>query len=506
VHGAGEKRAADSRKLHELSISPFHWQLRVDQFFSDGFVERKIILVHDVLKLCQMRHIELKRNSKAAAAKAGSRPAARPVVTPVVRHRPVSTSLSGSSSFFDSHSMIGTENEERGLPRTAAPPAPTPTPVQPAPRAQTAPSSSILEARASAPQPLVINGGMPSRPSVQQGGVYGEIDEVDYDYDDDDDDNEGGGYAEYGYGQEGDDEYGDDDELFVDRQTLARQQQQQQQQRQQQQSRHSVLEPRQQLQQQQQQQAKLQGQQNYHHGLSGCHNDQLVLKLSESIMHIDARQQLLEGRCRALEEALLNQGSRAGASASATEEALARLTIAEGKLRMMEQRVNEVVADQAVQRAFSPMSKSPDMEALSQPPAPSRLHFVGDAHEGSNSHQNHVENTNINRQQPLASAKVGQSGLPAQSSPMRGSSRSDDTGAGGGGRRGPSSSSMFASLRGVGDSAGGKGAAGFSEAGSSTRSAGELDGFIASIAQRFKQTNDLLMQSKASLAKPAHAL
>jgi hypothetical protein len=473
----------------------------VDQFFSDGFVERKIILVHDVLKLCQMRHIELKRNNKAAAAKAGSRPAARPGVTPVVCHRPVSTSLSGSSSFYDSHSMIGTENEERGLPRTAAPPVPTPTPVQPAPRAQTAPSSSILEARASAPQPLVINGAMPSRPSMQQGGVYGEIDEVDYD-----DEEESGGYAGYGYGQEGDEEYEEyeeeEDELFMDRQTLARQQQQQLLQH----SRHSVLNPRQQQQQQQQQEIKLQGQQNYHHGLSGCHNDQLVLKLSESIMHIDARQQLLEGRCRALEEALVNQGSRAGASASATEEALARLTIAEGRLRMMEQRVNEVVADQAVQRAFSPMSKSPDVEALSQPPAPSILHFVGQAHEGSNSHQNHNENTNINRQQPLAGVTVGQSGLSAQSSPMRGSSRSDDTGAGGGGRRGPNSSSMFASLRSAGDSVGGKGAAGFSEAGSSTRSAGELDGFIASIAQRFKQTNDLLMQSKASLAKPAHAL
>jgi len=42
------------------------WQLRVEQFFAEGFVERKVILVHDILKLCQRCHADMQRKLKAS--------------------------------------------------------------------------------------------------------------------------------------------------------------------------------------------------------------------------------------------------------------------------------------------------------------------------------------------------------------------------------------------------------------------------------------------------------
>lgn len=44
---------------------PFE-QLRVEQFFAEGFVERKVILVHDILKLCQRCHADLQRELKGS--------------------------------------------------------------------------------------------------------------------------------------------------------------------------------------------------------------------------------------------------------------------------------------------------------------------------------------------------------------------------------------------------------------------------------------------------------
>ena len=40
-------------------------QLKVEQFFAEGFVERKVILVHDILKLCQRCYTDLQRELKA---------------------------------------------------------------------------------------------------------------------------------------------------------------------------------------------------------------------------------------------------------------------------------------------------------------------------------------------------------------------------------------------------------------------------------------------------------
>ena len=48
---------------HEFGYQP---QLRVEQFFAEGFIECKIILVHDVLKLCQRCHADLQRELKAS--------------------------------------------------------------------------------------------------------------------------------------------------------------------------------------------------------------------------------------------------------------------------------------------------------------------------------------------------------------------------------------------------------------------------------------------------------
>jgi hypothetical protein len=42
------------------------WQLRIEQFFAEGFVERKVILVHDILKLCQRCHADVQRKLKAS--------------------------------------------------------------------------------------------------------------------------------------------------------------------------------------------------------------------------------------------------------------------------------------------------------------------------------------------------------------------------------------------------------------------------------------------------------
>jgi len=42
------------------------WQLRMEQFFAEGFVERKVILVHDIMKLCQRCHADLQRKLKAS--------------------------------------------------------------------------------------------------------------------------------------------------------------------------------------------------------------------------------------------------------------------------------------------------------------------------------------------------------------------------------------------------------------------------------------------------------
>ena len=41
-------------------------QLKVEQFFAKGFVEHKVILVHDILKMCQRCHTNLQRDLKAA--------------------------------------------------------------------------------------------------------------------------------------------------------------------------------------------------------------------------------------------------------------------------------------------------------------------------------------------------------------------------------------------------------------------------------------------------------
>lgn len=40
--------------------------LRVEQFFAEGFAERKVILVHDIIKLCQRRHADMQRDAKAS--------------------------------------------------------------------------------------------------------------------------------------------------------------------------------------------------------------------------------------------------------------------------------------------------------------------------------------------------------------------------------------------------------------------------------------------------------
>ena len=54
-------------------------QLRVEQFFAEGFAERKVILAHDILKLCQRYHSDLQRELRLAQARAtASRGSASP--------------------------------------------------------------------------------------------------------------------------------------------------------------------------------------------------------------------------------------------------------------------------------------------------------------------------------------------------------------------------------------------------------------------------------------------
>ncbi|EKX53084.1 hypothetical protein GUITHDRAFT_133460 [Guillardia theta CCMP2712] len=89
-------------------------QLRVDQFFMDGFVERKIILVHDLLKLCQKCHCEIRRSSRSTSESSKDRSSgALKKVTP---GRFVNGGELGLSS--------DPENEDAAPPRPLKPPTP----------------------------------------------------------------------------------------------------------------------------------------------------------------------------------------------------------------------------------------------------------------------------------------------------------------------------------------------------------------------------------------------
>jgi hypothetical protein len=131
-----------TRRWSRADIARCKPQLRVDQFFVDGFVERKIILVHDILKLCQRKHLELKRNAKKQS---GDKPffAARPRTSPSPVRALVRSLASGGRNASSSAEgflapalqpkivvdggasarvvRVVEDNEECGLPRSIAP-------------------------------------------------------------------------------------------------------------------------------------------------------------------------------------------------------------------------------------------------------------------------------------------------------------------------------------------------------------------------------------------------
>lgn len=80
-------------------------QLRVEQFFAEGFAERKVIFVHDILKLCQRCHTALQRGLKASQREdAGTRACA-------VHRGSALSSLASSNPEKTSRPLV-----EKGLP------------------------------------------------------------------------------------------------------------------------------------------------------------------------------------------------------------------------------------------------------------------------------------------------------------------------------------------------------------------------------------------------------
>ncbi len=310
----------------------------MDQFFSDGFVERKIIFLHDILKLCQLRHIELKRERGKKPGKDKKAATQSQIVPLLVERHAKTTSFSSSANMSDANSHL-LENEEIGMPRMVGPPAPTP--LGHAPFSNSAsrhgvsvtPSwdqqdkrtlqvsanqlrssegvSSTGNLRSSFPKPVVIQGARSVHvvSPDSDGQSFSEEDGHDYKANENQDGSEGG------------QDQGSYNRLFLSREALTDDKQQ-------------------------------------HEANHVCHNDSLVLRMSESILVLVERVEQLESQIHTVAELAVAAEKRASMVDKAREEGEARLTLAEGRIRMLEQRINELTCDAAVSKVYSPASDS----------------------------------------------------------------------------------------------------------------------------------------------------
>ncbi len=424
----------------------------MDQFFSDGFVERKIIFLHDIMKLCQLRHIELKRERGKKPGKDKKAATQSQIVPLLVERHGKTTSFSASASTSDANSHL-LENEEIGMPRMVGPPAPTPLGHAPFSngasshavaltqswedrdkrtlqvsanqlRASEGAPSSGNHLRSSFPKPVVIQGARNGHAATadSDGQSFSEDDGREYKADE----NQDGSEAE----QDPDSYH---HRLFVPREALADNKQ------------HAA---------------------NYI-----CHNDSLVLRMSESILVLVERIEQLESQIHTVAEHAVAGERRASLADKAREEGEARLTLAEGRIRMLEQRINELTCDAAISKVYSPtsaeVSRSPHSASKNvnkDSDSARNLGFEEDmfATQAALSHSNGMS-SNGNGSGAATAARKADSLVAEQ---MR-SSRS--------------SRLMSSRTAGTGDE--------------------DLEKFIASITERFKETNELLEESNEKLKR-----
>jgi hypothetical protein len=441
-------------------------QLRVDQFFSDGFVERKIIFVHDILKLCQLRHIELKRERGKKPTTKMSKGALQSPTAPLVERHGRSSSASPSGNIQGSHAYSNVlDNEEIGLPRMAGPPAPTPLghalfthsariigsngmSASGPPFAVDQPDrvfrqaheshfrssvrSSSEDMRSASPKPVVIQGARGGHNDAAAQKAASEDTGSQDDYEED-------GTRPLGLGADG----GEDDyHLFLSREALAQQQQ--------------------------------------HAPGTSCHNDSLVLRMSESILVLVERVEQLEGKVQMIAEHAIAADKLARVSDTAREESEARLLLAEGRIRMLEQQIYDMTCEAAVSKVYGSAADAQasdfglaTAERTRSPQAASKL---------ANKHTDLLVDSDSSERQDSALAAEG-----AAQSLARSWTHSRDAVA--------ARSSEAPSLEEARNSRSARLAPSLGDNDQG------LEKFIASITERFKETNELLVQSNEKLKR-----